>query len=68
MTLQDERGRNALMEAAASGHDSIVTLLLGAGTPWNAIDKEGSCGGDLAVAAGHESTAELLLEAGRAMF
>ncbi len=52
------------MEAAAGGHDSIVTVLLEAGTPWNAIDKEGSCAGDLAVAAGHDSTAEILLEAG----
>lgn len=64
-SLQDEKGRNALMEAAAKGHDSAVTLLLAAGTPWNAIDKEGSCAGDLAVAAGHESTAEILLDAGR---
>ncbi len=53
-----------MMEAAAAGHDSIVTMLLEAGTPWNAIDKEGSCAGDLAVAAGHDSTAEVLLEAG----
>ena len=67
-SLQDERGRNALMEAAAGGHDSIVTMLLEAGTPWNAIDKEGSCAGDLAVAAGHDSTAEMLLEAGGTHF
>ena len=53
------------MEASTGGHDSIVTLLLEAGTPWNAIDKQGNCAGDLAVAAGHESTAEILLEAGR---
>lgn len=64
-SLQDEKGRNALMEAAAKGHDSAVTLLLAAGTPWNAIDKQGSCAGDLAVAAGHESTAEILLNAGK---
>lgn len=53
------------MEASSAGHDSIVTLLLEAGTPWNAIDKDGNCAGDLAVAAGHDSTAESLLEAGR---
>ena len=53
------------MEAAAGGHDAIVRTLLEAGTPWNAIDKEGNCAGDLAVAAEHESTAEILLEAGR---
>ena len=56
------------MEAAAGGHDSIVTTLLEAGTPWNAIDKEGNCAGNLAVAAGHASTAEILLEAGRIVF
>ena len=52
------------MQAAAHGHDSIVGLLLEAGVPWNAIDKEGNCAGDLAVAAAHKSTAEMLLEAG----
>lgn len=67
-SLQDRKGRNALMEAAAKGHDSAVTMLLAAGTPWNAIDKEGSCAGDLAVAAGHESTAEILLDAGKIFF
>ena len=61
---QDAEGHNALMQAAAHGHDSIVGLLLEAGVPWNAIDKEGNCAGDLAVAAAHESTAEMLLEAG----
>ena len=55
-----------MMEAAAGGHDSTVMVLLEAGTPWNAIDKEGNCAGDLAVAAGHDSTAEILLEAGKA--
>ena len=63
---QDTEGRNALMQAAAHGHHSIVGLLLEAGVPWNAIDKEGNCAGDLAVAAAHESTAEMLLEAGTA--
>lgn len=53
------------MEAAASGNGEVAAALLEAGTPWNAIDKQGSCAGDLAVAGGHESTAELLLEAGR---
>jgi len=64
-SFQDEKGRNALMEAAVKGHDRTVTVLLAAGTPWNAIDKEGSCAGDLAVAAEHESTAEILLDAGK---
>ena len=36
--------------------------------PWNAIDKEGNCAGDLAVAAAHESTTEMLLEAGAAHY
>lgn len=61
---QDAEGHNALMQAAAHGHEGIVGLLLEAGVPWNAIDKEGNCAGDLAVAAAHESTAEMLLEAG----
>ena len=61
---QDAEGRNSLMQAAAHGHDSVVGLLLEAGVPWNAIDKEGNCAGDLSVATAHESTAEMLLEAG----
>ena len=66
MIRQNADGQNALMQAAAHGHDSIVGLLLEAGVPWNAIDKKGNCAGDLAVAAAHESTAELLLKAGTA--
>lgn len=63
-TRQDGKGQNALMVAAKGGHDSAVEILLEAGTPWNAIDKEGYCAGDLASLAGHESTVDILLEAG----
>lgn len=61
---QDDKGQNALMLAAKGGHDAAVELLLEAGTPWNAFDKEGNCAGDLAMLAGHQSTINLLLEAG----
>ena len=62
--LQDEKGQNALMLATMAGHDSVVEILLEAGTPWNALDKDGNCAGDLAMLAGHQSTIDLLLEAG----
>ncbi len=52
------------MLASRGGHDPVVELLLEAGTPWNAFDKEGHCAGDLAMMAGHQSTIDLLLEAG----
>ncbi len=61
---QDDKGQNTLMVAAKGGHDVVVEILLEAGTPWNAIDKEGYCAGDLAILAGHQSTADILLEAG----
>ena len=52
------------MLASMAGHDSVVEALLEAGTPWNALDKDGNCAGDLAMLAGHQSTTDLLLEAG----
>ena len=61
---QDDNGQNALMVASKGGHDLVVEILLEAGTPWNAIDKEGYCAGDLATLAGHQSTVDILLEAG----
>ena len=66
LASQDEKGQNALMLAAAGGHDEVVTELLEAGLPWNAIDKEGYCAGDHAVRGGHQSTVNLLLDAGAA--
>jgi protein arginine N-methyltransferase 2 len=54
------------MLAAGGGHDPVVELLLEAGTPWNAIDKEGYCAGDHAMLAGHDTTTELLIGAGAA--
>lgn len=61
---QDENGQNALILAAMGGHNAVVEALLEAGTPWNAIDKEGYCAGDHAMLAGHESTTELLIKTG----
>ena len=57
-------GRSALFSAAEADSVECVALLLEAGAPWNAIDREGSCAGDAAVAAGSEDAASALLEAG----
>ena len=64
MHLQDENGQNALMLAAAQGHTEVAARLLEAGAPWNALDREGHCAGDLAMQAGHQETVGLLLDAG----
>lgn len=57
-------GRSALFTAAEAGSVECVALLLEAGAPWNAVDREGLCAGDAAVAKGCEDAAGALLEAG----
>ena len=60
----DSTGRNALILAAAGGHEAVVHLLLEAGVPWNAVDRQGNCAGDLAAAGGHEDMYEGVVAAG----
>ncbi len=52
------------MLAARGGHTEAAAQLLEAGTPWNALDREGHCAGDLAMQGGHQATVDLLLDAG----
>ena len=52
------------MLAAEGGHTEVAAQLLEAGTPWNALDREGHCAGDLAMRGGHQATIDLLLDAG----
>ena len=62
---QDEAtGCSCLMQAAKHGCLSNVKQLLAAGAPWNAVDRQGLCAGDHAIAGGHEDTAAALLDAG----
>ena len=52
------------MLAAAGGHEPVVTQLLAAGVPWNAVDRHNDSAGDLAAKAGHEAVYELIVAAG----
>ena len=60
----EETGCSCLMRAAKHGCLSNVKKLLTAGAPWNAVDRQGLCAGDHAIAGGHEDTAAALLDAG----
>lgn len=48
---EPEGGTSCLMHAARGGHLSIVRALLTAGAPWNALDRQGKCAGEHAMAA-----------------
>lgn len=61
----EETGCSCLMQAAKHGCLSHVKQLLAAGAPWNAVDRQGLCAGDHAIARGHEDTATALLDAGQ---
>lgn len=52
------------MAAACNGHMDIVTVLLAAGAPWNAFDRQANCAGDYALLNGHAECVEVLLNAG----
>lgn len=60
----DATGQSALMAAAALGATDAVEALLEAGAPWNAIDRQGRCAGDFAMAGDHAGAAGAILEAG----
>ena len=63
-TQDDATGHSALMAAAAAGATEAVEALLGAGAPWNAIDRRGRCAGDYAMEGDHAGAAGSILEAG----
>ena len=52
------------MAAAHAGHTEVLRLLLEAGAPWNAVDKQGKCAGEYAIESGQQEAADLLLSAG----
>ena len=54
------------MLAAGAGHEGVVTQLLEAGAPWNAVDKQGNSAGDHARLQGHEDVYEAIVDAGSA--
>lgn len=60
----DERGRTALMLAAAGGHEEVVEMLLGAGADLDRVDESGQTALHLAVRRGRRDTVRLLLESG----
>lgn len=59
---EEEEGRSALMVAAGAGHAPVVSLLLNAGAPWNALDRYGRCAGNYALDAGHQAIVDQLVE------
>ena len=64
VTHFDGDGLNPLMHAAKHGHAPVLTLLLSAGAPWNALSPSNLSAGDYAMQEGHNETFELLLNAG----
>ena len=60
---EDVEGMSALMHAAAGGHGEVVSFLLAAGAPWNAIDRRGRCAGNHALDNGHQTVVDALVDA-----
>ncbi|KNC47241.1 arginine N-methyltransferase 2 [Thecamonas trahens ATCC 50062] len=58
------RGLSPLMLAAGSGNLDVVSALLLAGAPWNALDRKGYCAGDHALLNGHQEVVDVLVNAG----
>jgi protein arginine N-methyltransferase 2 len=63
-TTDEASGESLLMRAAANGNVAAVEVLLGAGAPWNAIDRQGLCAGQYALRAGHQEVVDSLVTAG----
>ena len=63
-TQEDTHGASCLMLAARGGHGDVVELLLAAGAPWNAIDRQGRCAGNYALDAGFQTIVDRLVDAG----
>lgn len=61
-------GLSGLMVAAERGNTALVSELLQAGAPWNALDRRGCCAGEYADAAGQQGTFDQLVQAGGALW
>eukprot|EP00965_Chrysotila_dentata_P182383 6022436-Pleurochrysis_carterae.AAC.1 len=59
---EDAGGVSPLMMAAKAGSQPIVTALLKAGAPWNAIDRCGRCAGEYALDAGKQAVVDLIVD------
>ena len=57
-------GVSGLMVAAQRGDIAVLSELLQAGAPWNALDRRGRCAGEYADAAGQQDTFDQLVQAG----
>jgi type IV protein arginine methyltransferase len=57
-----EDGVTPLMIAAEGGHIPLMTLLLEAGAPWNAQDKDGHTAGEYATGSGNREAMPVLLD------
>ncbi|KAG7667230.1 hypothetical protein Ndes2526B_g04267 [Nannochloris sp. 'desiccata'] len=55
-------GVTPLMIAAEGGHIPVITVLLEAGAPWNAQDKDGHTAGEYATSSGNRETLPVLLD------
>lgn len=58
----DNEGVTCLMAAAEHGNAALVNMLLQAGAPWMAQDKEGYTAGEYASGSGHKHVVEQLLD------
>ena len=59
-----ETGTSPLMAAAKVGNVTLCQMLLEAGAPWNAIDRQGQCAGNYATDAEQWEVVNLLVEWG----
>ena len=64
---RDTDGLSGLMAAAQRGDTAMVSELLQAGAPWNALDRQGRCAGEYADAAGQQDTFDQLVHAGKSL-
>jgi protein arginine N-methyltransferase 2 len=65
VTYQDfTTGKSCLMFAAEKGMADSVQVLLDAGAPWNALDRNGRCAGDYAVLNNNQIIVDMLVSAG----
>lgn len=60
----DGDGLTPLMHAAKTGNAEIISALLEAGAPWNALSPSNLSAGDFAMEAGHQEAFDLLLKTG----